>query len=336
MIDVIGIDAPCMDFLVNLERLPRSNCSMQILQSSWQGGGKAATAMIALARLGGHCGIVANVGEDLFGDVIEWDFKRHGVDTSHLSRAADAGTSLSLVLSDRETGGRSVIWQGGGAGLVDETDAAYLRQAKYLHVPNAGGVFGRAMDIVRAAGGRVVIDADRYASEIMEKLDKIDVFIGSEFFLNHIAAGRDVEACCRDLQKKGPEIVVFTLGEKGSAGVGPDGEFFTQPAFDVPVVDTTGAGDVFHGAFIYGLLQGWTAKRCARWSSAVSAIKVTRLGGRAGIPDAAMTEKFLETGEIDGGPLDARARWYADAIGNTLKETGRCGACVIGNLAQPD
>lgn len=110
----------------------------------------------------------------------------------------------------------------------------------------------------------------------------------------------------------------------------------SENGYAVSVVDTTGAGDVFHGAFIYGLLQGWTAKRCARWSSAVSAIKVTRLGGRAGIPDAAMTEKFLETGEIDGGPLDARARWYADAIGNTLKETGRCGACVIGNLAQPD
>lgn len=323
MIDVIGIDAPCMDFLVNLERLPQSNCSMPILQSSWQGGGKAATAMIALARLGGRCGIVADIGSDLFGDVIEWDFRRHNIDTSHLRRVEGQGTSLSLVMSDRETNGRSVIWQGGGAGLVSEIDADYLRQARYLHVPNVTGVFGRAIGIVRAAGGKVVIDADRYDPAIMEKLDSIDVFIASEFFFDKVSNGRDVETCCREIQAKGPGIVVFTFGDKGCAGIGPDGEFFSEPCFRVPVVDTTGAGDVFHGAFIYGLLQGWEARRCARWSSAVSAIKVTRLGGRAGIPDAAMTEKFLACGEIDGKALDERARWYAKALENTLKETGR-------------
>lgn len=323
MIDVIGIDAPCMDFLVNLEKLPHSNCSMPILRSSWQGGGKAATAMVALARLGGRCGIVADIGSDLFGDVIEWDFRRHGIDTTCLRRVPDKGTSLSLVLSDRETNGRSVIWQGGGTALVQELDAGYLRQARYLHVPNVTGVFGRAMEIVREAGGQVVIDADRYDPAIMDKLSMIDVFIASEFFFDSISDGRDVETCCREVQAQGPSIVVFTFGEKGCAGIGPDGAFFRLPAFSVPVMDTTGAGDVFHGAFLYGLLQGWDAERCARWSSAVSAIKITRLGGRAGIPDAAMTERFLQTGEIDGEALDARVQWYEKALEHTLQETGR-------------
>jgi len=322
-IDVIGIDSPCMDLLVNLQSMPASNCSARFLEASWQGGGKVATALIALARLGVRCGMIANVGGDLYGDAVEWDFKRHNVDVSRLTRAAGAHTSLSLVISERETKGRSIIWQGGGAPLVSELDAAYLRQAKYLHVPGAHGVFAQAMDIVRKAGGKVVIDADQYDEAIMDRLAMMDVFIASEFFFNEVSEGRDVEICCREIQEKGPGIVLFTFGEKGCAGLGPDGVFFAEPAFDVPVVDTTGAGDVFHGAFIYGLLQGWDARECARWANAVSAIKVTRLGGRAGIPDAKTVRAFLQTGAIDHTEFEERAKWYASALENTLRETGR-------------
>ncbi len=322
MIDVIGIDAPCMDFLVNLDRLPSTNCSIPILESSWQGGGKAATALIALARLGDSCGVIANIGADLYGEVIKWDFIRHNVDISHLQQLTGYCTSLSLVLSERETMSRSVIWQGGGAPLVAELDADYLKQVKYLHIPGVRGVFAEAMRIVRKAGGKVVIDADRYDAAIVDKLDMIDVFIASEFFFDKLG-NKDIEECCREIQKKGPEIVVFTFGEKGCAGMGADGVFFTLPAFSVPVVDTTGAGDVFHGAFIHGLLQGWDARECARWGSAVSAIKVTRLGGRAGIPDSKTVRAFLSTGAIDCPELDERVKWYSKALENTINETGR-------------
>ena len=323
MVDVIGIDAPCMDFLVNLDRLPVPNSSTPFLESSWQGGGKVATALITLARLGDDCGIIANVGGDLYGDVVEWDFIRHNVDVSHLKRLAGHYTSLSLVLSDRETMGRSIIWQGGGAPLVTELDVEYLKQAKYLHVPGAGGVFAEAMGIVNKAGGKVVIDADRYDEAIINKLNMIDVFIASEFFFDKVSDDKDIEACCRKIQKKGPETVVFTFGEKGCAGLGADGAFFTEPAFNVPVVDTTGAGDVFHGAFIHGLLQGWDARECARWGNAVSAIKVTQLGGRAGIPDLATVQAFLSTGEIDSPELGGRVKWYSNALNNTINENGR-------------
>lgn len=320
MIDVIGIDAPCMDCLVNMDRLPQRNDSIRFNQISWQGGGKAATALIALARLGVSCGMIANVGDDLYGDVIEWDFKRHHVDVSHVKRCPGAYTSLSLVLSDKETMGRSVIWQGGGAPLVAQLDEKYLRQAKYLHVPGVHGVFGRAIDIVHQAGGKVVIDADRFDEQILLQLSKIDVFIASEFFFDRVAEGRSVEDCCRMIQNGGPQTVVFTFGEKGCAGIGPDGLFFEVPAFHVSVTDTTGAGDVFHGGFIYGLLQGWAAQKCAEWASAVSAIKVTRLGGRAGIPDVEMVKTFLTTGAMDAAALDARAAWYAGALQNTVRE----------------
>lgn len=320
MIDVIGIDAPCVDCLVNVDRMPQNNDSLPMNQMSWQGGGKSATAMIALARLGISCGIVANVGEDLYGDMIEWDFQQHGVDTSHLFHVPGTETPLSLVLSDRETMGRSVIWQSGRVPIISQLDAEYLQQAKYLLVPGAHGVFEQAMDIIHQAGGRVVIDADRFDQRILDRLNKIDVFIGSEFFFQQAAKGQKIQDYCRLLQRQGPQTVLFTLGEKGCAGLGSEGAYFEMPAFKVNAIDTTGAGDVFHGAYIYGLLHGWNDAKCALWASAVSAIQVTQLGGRAGIPDAKMVEKFLSKGTFDSSLLEHRSVWYANALENTVKE----------------
>ena len=91
------------------------------------------------------------------------------------------------------------------------------------------------------------------------------------------------------------------MGEEG---------FFTLPAYQVEVVDTVGAGDVFHGAFIAGLLQGYTTKETARLASAVSAVKCTRIGGRAGIPDWETVREFMETGRIDYREIEERIQYY--------------------------
>ena len=97
----------------------------------------------------------------------------------------------------------------------------------------------------------------------------------------------------------GPSIVVFTLGAKGCVGYSKEEGFFELPSFDVVVQDTVGAGDVFHGAYVVGLLRGYSAKEAARLATAVSCIKCTRIGSRAGIPDWDTVQKYLKTGEID-------------------------------------
>lgn len=87
-----------------------------------------------------------------------------------------------------------------------------------------------------------------------------------------------------------------------------------MPTFDVPVIDTVGAGDVFHGAFLAGLLQGWSVKEICRFGNAVSSIKVTRQGGRAGIPDMKTVLHFMETGEIDYTEIDKRVAFYGRSM----------------------
>ena len=143
----------------------------------------------------------------------------------------------------------------------------------------------------------------------------IDVFICSEFFFEGMfGAERSDEALekgLRELCGRGCEIAVVTLGAKGCAGVSKDG-LFRLPAFTgIHVADSTGAGDTFHGAFIYGLLQGWSAEKTARFSSAVSAIKCTVPGGRAGIPDLETVMHFLETGEINTALSEKWQAYYA-------------------------
>jgi sugar/nucleoside kinase (ribokinase family) len=120
------------------------------------------------------------------------------------------------------------------------------------------------------------------------------------------------------VQKRGPKIVVFTLGAKGVVGLDGD-KFFSIPAFkDISIVDTTGAGDVFHGAFIFGLLKGWDVEKTSKFSSAVSAIKCTRLGGRAAIADYKTVQNFLKTGKIDYTEIDKRVAFYHEGMINNV------------------
>ena len=107
--------------------------------------------------------------------------------------------------------------------------------------------------------------------------------------------------------------MVATFGEKGCAGISKEG-FFEIPAFDVDVKDTVGAGDVFHGAFLAAIVKGLSPKDAARFASGVAAIKCTRIGGRAGIPNWEVTDNFLETGEIDYREIDERVKKYGRGI----------------------
>ncbi|MCL2741388.1 MAG: PfkB family carbohydrate kinase, partial [Oscillospiraceae bacterium] len=120
------------------------------------------------------------------------------------------------------------------------------------------------------------------------------------------AGGRE---CCEAIIAGGAEVAVFTLGAKGCIGM-YEGGYFEAPTYDVEVKDTTGCGDVFHGAFVHGLIRGWDVPFIARFANAVASIKCTRLGGRAGIPDEATAMRFMETGVIDYAEIDERVEFY--------------------------
>ena len=330
MFDIVGIESPCMDFAVNLNRLPEPNKGSRLNDYTWQGGGKISTGMIAAARLGARCMQIGTLGDDLFGRSFYRDFIRHGVDVSRME-ILEGTTSLSVVLSDRETKGRSIMYKSGTVPRVgDDIDIEPVLTAKYFFLAHLGGVNLRAAKAARENGVKVFMDADHPHAGMMENIGLVDAFVASEFVLNDLfpsktgapvdevsGSGASPEepadgyykAACETIRAMGPDVVVFTLGSKGCAGMDGNG-FFKLDTYDVEVVDTLGAGDVYHGAFLAGLLRGWDAKKTADFSNAVSSIKVTRAGGRAGIPDFDTVIRFMQTGVIDYTDIDKRVEYY--------------------------
>ena len=316
MFDIVGVDYPCMDLNVNVDAMPKPNGAMRINNLSWQGGGKVASGIVTAARLGASCAIFGVVGDDRYGAFCKRDFEDHGIDTSHLLMREGTRTALDIVLSDKETMGRSMVFYPGDITRLseDEIPVVDLKQTKYFFIAGVNPVTKKAAEIAKAHGAKIFIDADSYSEELVAYIPSIDIFVASEFVYNGMFDNDRYEENCRKVMEQGPEIVVFTFGEKGAIGMSKDG-YFTVPAYQVDVVDTVGAGDDFHGAFLAGLLQpGWDVPYITRFASAVSAIKCTRIGGRAGIPDMKTTLRFMETGEIDYTEIDKRVAHYQRGI----------------------
>lgn len=319
MLDVLGLGSGCQDFLINLSALPGETGKERKIRMSWQGGGKVPSGVVASARLGGHCAIISTYGNGVYGQFQKTDFERHHVDTSHLIYDENADTMLSvpvtvLGLPDRYFYSSSVNAPRENRRVItkEDLDADFIGSAKILLISSYGEVEQEAARMIHQAGGRVVVDADGYREGADEAAAWIDYFIPSEFYYKarYGSKGMSVEEALRDLKARGPRCVIFTMGERGLVGLDDEG-LFTLPAFTVDAVDTTGAGDVFHGAFAYCMSQDMPVREAARLSSAVSAIKCTRVGGRVGIPTMPVVKKFIETGEIDYSEIDRRVDFYA-------------------------
>lgn len=315
--DVVGIGTPYYDMVINVSKMPGLDGATGANEAFYQGGGKVATAMAAAARLGRSAGMIAKVGENHRGQFIINDFRYNGVDTSAIIVDAPGTSSpFCLSLSEEEHKTRIFIGKEGTAGelLPEEIDYEYLGSAKYLHLENGRPASAAAALFAREHGIVTVMDADNYQEGIVKLLPCLDVFIASEFFYRDMFGDLPYEEGCRKLLEAGPSTAIVTLGSRGSVGMTAQDGFFRTESFQVPVKDTTGAGDVFHGAYIVGLLEGMNAPECARFASAVSAIKCTCFGGRTGIPNRETVQRFLETGEIDQTQAQQRLTYYRNNL----------------------
>lgn len=313
--DMIGFGDPFQDLVIELNRLPETNVNIRMNDYCFQSGGNVPTATVAASVLGLRCAILGAAGDDMFGYACRQDFAYNKVDTSHLLLAPGRRTNFCLCITEREISGKEFISKGGDYKRLEirDLDEKFIKSAKILHIGDmlTPAKF-QAADWIHERGGKVSIDAAYYRPDIYENYRYLDIFIASENYFNTMCESKgsmNYEQAARRIHSEGPEIVIFTLGEKGCAGVYGN-TYFELPAFEVDLADSTGAGDVFHGAFNYAWLQGWDVPECARFSSAVSAIKCTEHGGRAGIPDLKTVQRFLKDGTIDRRFLDERVKRY--------------------------
>ncbi len=299
---IIGFGLATLDVLIRLPEMPTWAHSGSAASFRFDGGGMVGTAMVAAAKLGARVGFVGTAGSDDAAEFKLKSFRECGVDLSHLVRRDGPEDQVVIVYVHSETGERTFSLVGGGQYQPmspDKLDRAYFTGADYLHID--GFLHHEAMlcaaKWMKAAGKTVTMDGSKTDGVVSEQhrelIRYVDVLITGEGYGRGLTGLDDVWAAGEKALELGPRVFIETRGERGCFGVTQAGERFHIPAFEVDVVDTTGAGDVFHGAYIVGMMRGWPPQQCARFATAVSAIKCTKLGGRAGIPTWEQTMAFL-------------------------------------------
>jgi sugar/nucleoside kinase (ribokinase family) len=270
-------------------------------------GGCAANTAIVLSRLGVDAAVAGKVGEDVFGDFLEEDLRRRGIDTRGLGRSSTHVTSKTVALTVIGEDRRFVHALGANADFGAADIEPFLAGAKAFYV---GGYFvlpgldGRALGDLyasaRAAGARTVLDVavpsgDRAFSLdlLADVLPHVDVFVPNEDEARALTGEADAEGQVRRLREAGAAGVVVTMGPEGALLVDGERSLRVQ-APKVEVVDPSGAGDAFSAGLIAGYLEGWDVERSLRFASVLGASACTKLGCTAGVFDRGGAERFLD------------------------------------------
>ena len=292
--DIIGIGICTVDHLLSVSQMPEYGLAIKASKYLQQSGGLVASALVAAARLGASTKIYSRIGDDDEGQYIKHDLEQEGVDASKLIIEANTDTHISVILVDKNTGERSFVsrWATGSPIAVNEINREDITSAKILFLDAVTDCTLQAAQWAREAGVTVVIDPSSPFEVTKALLPWVDVPIVPESFAKEWMPDKPAEAVVEALYKLGARIAIVTLGERGCMVCSAEG-IQAIPTIPVDVIDTTGAGDAFHGAFMYGLLQDWTVPQMARFASAVGAMNCRFLGGRTGLPTRQQVDEFL-------------------------------------------
>jgi sulfofructose kinase len=273
-----------LDLLGTVPSYPAANTKNLLGAFSVQGGGPAATASAAAARLGAASRFVGHVADDDIGRTIMRGLEEVGVDIRYCARSPGGRSPLSFVAVAEKDGSRTVFHAAGELPLLSTSaiDWRCLDDCGVLLVDaRLPGVQLEAARRAKAAAIPVVLDAEKLDDATRALLPLTDVCIASGDLAAMLGGAANALAHLLEL---GPTTAVVTLGEAGSRGRTRAGDTVDQPAFAVEVVDTTGCGDVYHGAYAVALGEGKPLLECMRYASAAASLAARGLGGRAALP----------------------------------------------------
>ncbi len=288
-----------MDYLSLVDEFPSGENVHRAIASEIDGGGPVATALVTASQLGATTALVDAVGTDMNGKFILQGLRSAGVSTKHILIRKDRTSSSAIVLVRVEDGARSIVYSPGGAKdpAPNEIPEKLIAQSKILHVN--GRHFKATMQACAyARKHHTLISFDggshRYRDELRPLLQMSNIAIISADFAAEYTKVDNINAAGKALLQEGPAIVIITNGVQGSYLFTEDAVEYHQPAFiHTDVIDTTGCGDSYHGAFLYALCNDYDLKKAMRFASAVASINAMTLGGRAGLPKLNEVKRFL-------------------------------------------
>ncbi len=295
--EVVGLGQACVDYLGRIPAYPREDGKVELTDLHTQCGGPASTALVTLSRLGIKTAFLGSISDDPFGIEIRKGLQGEKVDATFLKVTPGYTSQFAFIAITEEIGARTIFWNRGSVPHLasKDVDLSPFSHARVFHTD--GLMLEASMEAAKQAKEMemtIVMDAGTLRQGYRELGALVDVLIASQGFSEAlVGSGEPPEKALETLAQWGPREVIITLGAEGSVGW-HEGAISFQHAFSVKVMDTTGAGDVYHGAYIYGLLQGWNMPECMRFASAVSALKCTEIGGRKGIPSLDKVKAFIK------------------------------------------
>lgn len=295
LFEVVGMGLNSVDLLCVVPAFPTFNSKMKIEQFSRQGGGQVATAMVALTRWGAKTKYIGKLGSDGLGQFSLHSLQEEGVDVSSVTIEPNTTNQFAVIIVDGRSGERAILWDRDERLMYHEGEIRKedICSGKLLHLD--GHDLPAAIQCARWAreeGIPTVVDLDKVEPLTFDLIKEIDFVVTSSRFPSLFTGISDREKALFELQKHTPGFLCATSGHEGAMAL-VEGEILRVKGFEVKVVDTTGAGDVFHGGFIYGLLQNWEIEEILHFANAVAALKCRYLGGRKGIPALEEINRFL-------------------------------------------
>lgn len=276
-----------MDTICVVPRFPRPNTKTHIREIRVEPGGQVATALTTCTRLGLRARYIGSVGNDDYGRAQLASLRDESLEL-HVREVDGARTQIAFIVLEEGVGERTILWRRDPALQypVEALKREWITSARLLHLDGCDSAAAlQAARWARDAGIPIVIDIDEfYDNSTHELLRLVDYLIASSDF-----AGDPRELA----ERYGCKVVGITRGSEGAI-FAAEGRIIQSGSFKVPVADTTGAGDVFHGGFIYGLLQKWDLPDVIRFAHAVAAMKCMHVGARRGIPTLPEVKKFLK------------------------------------------
>jgi sulfofructose kinase len=298
--DVVGIGENSVDLVNILPAYPQPNgpwAKMQIRARHVLCGGQMATAMCACASLGLRAKYVGVTGTDENGRRIRAELQGRRVDISDLV-VRDVENRSAVILVDEATGDRTVLWDRDDRLRLRESElpVAALAAAAVVHVDDVDDEIAiRAATLARAGGALVTSDIDRLTPRTADLMASVTHAIFAQHVPATLTGLDDVERALRQLRRTLDNVLVVTMGEQGAAALDGD-RFHHEAAFKVQAVDTTGAGDVFRGGFIYALVNRLPIDHALRIGNAAAAVSCTRLGALNGVPTLAEVHDLMAAG----------------------------------------
>ena len=294
--DAVALGLNAVDHLIVVPQYPGFNSKVPLISHTIAPGGQCATAMVALARLGMRASYIGKVGSDDFGRLQIHSLKSEGVESSGVMVVDGAESQIAYIVVDEPSGERTVIWHRDERLMigVDEVypEAVTSGRALLLDAHNVAASIAAAR-FARAAGVPTVLDIDNIYPGVEELLPLIDFLISSTSFPLRLTEEADLRVALKKLQSlTGSLFVAATLGREGVLAYFQE-EYIHSPAFTVDCRDTTGAGDAFHGGFIYGLLAGHSVEHTLRFANAVAGLKCRAIGARTALPTLEEVNELL-------------------------------------------